>query len=114
MTQKEAIIKALEEYGGREKLSVIYLRVLQLASFKPGSDAQATIRTTLQRHPECFRPSPGKPNGWWELLSYQEEIACRDRRIKVLEEEIAALRAVKTEDGFVKQIVNETKQLYKH
>ena len=85
MTQKEAIIKALEEHGGRERLPVIYPRVIQLATFKPDSDKQATIRTTLQRHPECFRHSPGKPDGWWELVSFQEEIASRDNRIAELE-----------------------------
>ena len=121
MTQKEAIIKALEEHGGRERLPVIYPRVIQLAIFKPGSDKQATIRTTLQRHPECFRHSPGKPDGWWELVSFQEEIASRDNRIAELEakikekdEEIAEWKNVPTEDAFVKKFVKETKHFFKH
>lgn len=109
MTQKEAIIKALEEHGGRERLPVIYPRVIQLATFKPDSDKQATIRTTLQRHPECFRQSPGKPQGWWELVSYQEEIASRDKRIKELEEENARLKTIKTEDDFVERFVKKVK-----
>ena len=109
MTQKEAIIKALEEHGGRERLPVIYPRVIQLATFKPGSDKQATIRTTLQRHPECFRHSPGKPDGWWELVSFQEDIAWRDQRIKELEEDNAQLKNIKTEDAFVQKFVQETK-----
>ncbi len=119
MTQKEAIIKALEEHGGRERLPVIYPRVIQLAIFKPGSDKQATIRTTLQRHPECFRHSPGKPDGWWELVSFQEEIASRDSRIAELEElvtaqdkEIAELKKQPTEDSFVKRMVSATKNLF--
>lgn len=119
MTQKEAIIKALEEHGGRERLPVIYPRVIQLAIFKPGSDKQATIRTTLQRHPECFRHSPGKPDGWWELVSFQEEIASRDSRITELEElvtaqdkEIAELKKQPTEDSFVKRMVSATKNLF--
>ena len=119
MTQKEAIIKALEEHGGRERLPVIYPRVIQLATFKPGSDKQATIRTTLQRHPECFRHSPGKPDGWWELVSFQEEIASRDSRIAELEElvtaqdkEIAELKKQPTEDSFVKRMVSATKNLF--
>ena len=119
MTQKEAIIKALEEHGGRERLSAIYSRVLQLAVFKPDSDKRATIRTTLQRHPECFRHSPGKPDGWWELVSFQEEIACRDNRITELEtlllrkdKEIAELKRQPTEDGFVCRLVNATKNLF--
>ena len=119
MTQKEAIIKALEEHGGRERLPVIYPRVIQLAIFKPGSDKQATIRTTLQRHPECFRHSPDKPDGWWELVSFQEEIASRDSRIAELEElvtaqdkEIAELKKQPTEDSFVKRMVSATKNLF--
>lgn len=116
MTQKEAIIKALEEHGGRERLPIIYPRVIQLAKFKPGSDKQATIRTTLQRHPESFCQSPGKPKGWWELVSYQEDIACRDQRIAELEEllavkekEIAEWKNVPTEDDFVKRFVKKVK-----
>lgn len=119
MTQKEAIIKALEEHGGRERLPVIYPRVIQLASFKPGSNKQATIRTTLQRHPECFRHSPGKPDGWWELVSFQEEIYSRDLRIAELdaqlaakEKEIVELKKQPTEDGFVKRMVSATKNLF--
>jgi len=119
MTQKEAIIKALEEHGGREKLSVIYPRIIQLATFKPGSDKEATIRATLQRHPECFRRSPGKPKGWWELVSFQEEIAVRDSRIAELEAllrakdaEIVEIKKVPTEDAFVKRMVNATKELF--
>lgn len=114
MTQKEAIIKALEEHGGRERLPVIYPRVIQLATFKPGSDKQATIRTTLQRHPECFRHSTGKPDGWWELVSFQEDIAWRDQRIKELEEDNAQLKNIRTEDDFVKKFVQETKHFFKH
>ena len=119
MTQKEAIIKVLEEHGGRERLLVIYPRVIQLATFKPGSDKQATIRTTLQRHPECFRHSPGKPDGWWELVSFQEEIYTRDLRIAELEVQLAAkekeiveLKKQPTEESFVKRMVSATKNLF--
>ena len=113
MTQKEAIIKALEILGGRALLSDIYSHVLKMTKFKPGSNAKATIRTTLQRNPYLFRQSEAK-RGVWELVSFQEDIAVRDRRIRELEEENARLRAVKTEDDFVKRLVKETKNLYKH
>lgn len=113
MTQKEAIIKALEVFGGRAELSDLYPHVLKMTKFKPGSNAKATIRTTLQRNPYVFRQSEAK-RGVWELVSFQEDIAARDRRIKELEEENARLRTVKTEDDFVKRLVEETKKLYKH
>ena len=114
MTQKAAIVKALEERGGRARLTDIYPRIIELATFKEDSNKQATIRTTMQRHPELFRHSPGKPDGWWELVSFQEEIASRDRRIAELESENTNLKSVKTEDDFVKRLVKETKNLYKH
>lgn len=119
MTQKKAIIKALEEHGGRATLTEIYPRVIQLATFKPGSDKKATIRTTLQRNPSIFRPSPGKPKGWWELTSFQEEIANRDRRIAELEallscknEEISELKQRETADDFVGRMIYATKTVF--
>ena len=119
MTQKEAIIKALEEHGGRERLPVIYPRVIQLAKFKPDSNKQATIRTTLQRHPECFRHSPGKPDGWWELVSYQEDIASRDSRIAELEallldrdKKISELKQQETAELFVDRMIDATKTVF--
>jgi hypothetical protein len=113
MTQKEAIIHVLEEFGGRANLKDVYPRVIKLAVFKKDSDKKATIRTTLQRHPELFRQSPGK-KGSWELVSYQEEIASRDKRIKELEEENARLKSIKTEDAFVEKMLKETKKRFKH
>lgn len=113
MTQKDAIVKVLEKYGGRAKLADVYSDVVELANFKTDSDKKATIRTILQRHPELFRPSEGR-RGWWELVSYQEELAIRDLRIKELMEENELLKAVKTEDDFVERFVEETKRFYKH
>ncbi len=112
MTQKEAIIQVLEDFGGRAKLSDIYPRVIKLAEFKEGSDKKATIRATLQRDLDHFRKSA--ESGWWELMSFQEQIVKRDIRIKELEEENAKLKSIKTEDEFVKRLVREAKKLYKH
>ena len=120
ITQKAAIVKALEERGGRARLIDIYSRAIELATFKPGSDKQATIRTTIQRHPELFRHSPGKPNGWWELTSYQEEIANLKQVINAKDEELSSLKAKvellekrQTVEDFVKKLVKVTKQLFK-
>jgi hypothetical protein len=119
MTQKEAIIKAFEERGGRAMLTDIYPRVIKLATFKEDSDKQATIRTTIQRHPELFRHSLGKPDGWWELVSYQEEIACRDNRIAELEallverdKEISELKQQETAKLFVGRMIDATKTVF--
>ena len=114
MTQKEAIIKALEEHGGRERLPVIYPRVIQLAIFKPGSDKQATIRTTLQRHPECFRHSPGKPDGWWELVSFQEEIAELKQQITELIESNKLQAAIPKDVNLIEKMLPEMMDVCMH
>lgn len=111
MTQKEAIIKALDKFGGKATLNDIYPIAYSLADFSGSKDWKATIRWYLQKETESFRSSK---RGTWELLSYQEDIARRDLRIKELEAEIAKLKTIKTEDAFVKRLVRETKHLYKH
>ena len=113
MTQKEAIMHVLKEFGGRANLTDVYSRVFKLAEFKKDSDKKATIRCTLQRHPEVFRQSPGK-KGCWELVSFQEEIASRDKHIKELEEENSRLKTIKTEDAFIEKMLKETKKRFKH
>lgn len=109
MTHVNALKHVLSELGGRAQLIKLYPRVIELISFKEGSDIQATLRTALQRNPKYFRRSEGKPDGWWELVSFQEDIAKRDYRIKELEEENARLKAVKTEDDFVHRFVDKVK-----
>ena len=111
MTQKDAIIEALNRLGGKASLKDIYQLAYTLADFSRSKNWHATIRSYLLRETGTFRPSG---QGWWELVSYQEEIASRDQRIKELEAENARLRAIKTEDGFVERLVRETKKLYKH
>lgn len=112
MTQKEAIIKVLEELGGRAPLAEIYPRVIKMAKFKPNSNNQATIRGTILRNLDVFRSSEGR-KGWWELVSYQEEIASRDARIKELEAEVERLKAIPTEDDFVKKLIKATKTQFR-
>lgn len=114
MTQKEAIIKSLQLLGGRAELQYIYPLAIEIGDFSGSQDKRATIRNCLQMSPKYFRHSLGKPDGWWELVSYHDEIALRDKRIEELEKENADLKAVKTEDDFVKKLVTETMNLYKH
>ena len=83
LTHKEAVKKVLEELGGRARLRDIYPRVIPLVKYKPGSDIRATLRRLLQTTPILFRHTEGR-KGWWELVSYQEELAVRDRKIALL------------------------------
>lgn len=118
MTQKDAIIEALKRLGGKANLNEIYKHAYTLADFSGSKDWRATIRWYLQKETDAFRSSK---RGWWELVSFQEEIARRDSRIAELEamlitkvEEITELKRVPTEDEFVKKFVNETKHFFKH
>ena len=83
LTNKEAVKKVLEELGGRARLRDIYPRVIPLVKYKPGSDIKATLRRLLQTTPSLFRHTEGR-KGWWELVSYQEELAEKDRIIAEL------------------------------
>ena len=111
MNQKEAVIEALKKLGGRAHLSDIYKFAYPLADWSGSQNWQNTLRWYLQKGTETFR-SPKR--GWWELLSFQEEIASRDKRIKELEEEVARLKAIKTEDAFVIKIVDVVKKRFRH
>jgi len=83
LTHKDACKKVLEELGGRARLRDIYPRVIPLVKYKPGSDIRATLRRLLQTTPNLFRHTEGR-KGWWELVSFQEELALRDRKIALL------------------------------
>ena len=113
MTQKEALEQALKELGGRAHLQDIYPVALKYITHKEGSKIYDSLRGCIHDK-RRFRPSPDKPQGWYELLSYQEEIASLDKRIKELEEENAQLKSIKTEDAFVEKMLKETKKRFKH
>ena len=83
LTHKEAVKKVLEELGGRARLRDIYPRVIPLVKYKSGSDIKATLRRLLQTTPNLFRRTEGR-KGWWDLVSFQEELAERDRKIALL------------------------------
>lgn len=106
MTQKEAIIEVLNRLGGKANLNDIYRYAYTKADFSGSKDWKATIRWYLQKETDSFRSTK---RGSWELVSYQEELASRDKRIKELEEENARLKAVKTEDDFVERFVKKVK-----
>lgn len=119
MTQKEAIKQALQMLGGRASLPDIYPLAIKIGDFSGSQDKKATIRNYLQTSPKDFRHSPDKPDGWYELISFQEEISKRDLRIAELEgllaakdKEIAEMKKQPTEDSFVKRMVNATKNIF--
>ena len=118
MTISEACEKALKDLGGRAHLSDIYPRVLKMVKLT-GATPKNSIRTEMKNHPLLFRHSTNKPRGWWELVSFQEEIASRDNRIAELEallldrdKEISELKQQETADLFVDRMIDATKTVF--
>jgi hypothetical protein len=113
MTHVNALKHVLVELGGRAQLKDIYPRVIKLITFKEGSNIQATLRTALQRNTKYFRQSEGKPNGWWELVSYQEEVAALKKENEVLKERNNILMAIPKEADFIEMFLAEVMNEYK-
>lgn len=108
LNHKEAVKKSLEELGGRARLRDIYPRVIPNVKYKPGSDIKATLRRVLQTSPDVFRPVEDM-KGWWELVSYQKELADKDKKIAEL------TYSNITKDGIIKafsELDSLTERLY--
>lgn len=120
MTQKEAIEIALHKLGGRAPLQEIYPLAILYGDFSGSKDKKATIRNYLQTSPKSFRRSPDKPVGWYELLSYQEELAIlkhditkKDLEISSLKEKVELLEKRPTVEDLIRKLVKATKSLFK-
>ena len=116
MTHKEAVRKALEMLGGKAQLKQIYPVAIKLIGNNTKSvDIKATIRRELNSSPMFFKATPGE-EGSWELISYQEELVKKDQQIADLQAQLSAkveeLKTIKTEDAFVRRLVNATKNLF--
>lgn len=116
MTHKEAVRKALEMLGGKAQLKQIYpIAIKLIGSNSKSVDIRATIRRELNSSPMFFKATPDE-EGWWELISYQEELVKKDQEIADLQVQLSAkeeeMKAIKTEDAFVKRLVSATKNLF--
>ncbi len=113
MTQKEALEQALKELGGRAHLQDIYPVALKYITHKEGSKIFDSLRGCIHDK-RRFRPSPDKPQGWYELLSYQEEVAALKKENEDLKEVNKLLMSIPKEaefvDKFLKEVMNEYKR----
>lgn len=80
---------------------------LTLGDFSGSKNPKATIRNCIYTHPLDFISSEQKD--YWQLVSYQEEIALRDKEIAELKAEVERLGSVPTEDDFVQRFVKKVK-----
>lgn len=112
MTINEACIKVLTELGGKAPLKIICAKVQEIVVLR-GATPYNSICTELITHPKNFRRSPGQ-KGWWELTSYQEEIAELKGQVAGLKEENRLLKAVPKEAEFIEKFIHEVMNVYKH
>lgn len=113
MTQKEALEQALKDLGGRAHLQDIYPVALKYITHKEGSKIYDSLRGCIHDK-RRFRPSPGMPRGWYELLSYQEEIATLKKRVENLEKKIELLTSIPKEAEFIERFLDEVMDVYKY
>ena len=112
MTINEACIKVLTELGGKAPLKIICAKVQEIVVLR-GATPYNSICTELITHPKNFRRSPGQ-KGWWELVSYQQEIAELKEQVAGLKEENRLLKAVPKESEFIEKFIHEVMEDCKH
>ena len=113
MTQIEAVIEALNILGGKAELKYIYLIAIDLIGEHNSNNIKANIRRCLYSNPKLFYPLKEKGDGWWGLVSYQNEMNERDIRIMELQAEISALKIRPTVEDFMKLLLEATMNLFR-
>ena len=103
MTQGEAVIKALEDLGGKASLKQIYALAKTYVTFGTKTPEES-IRAILQRSPKAKQKVKG--SGWWELVSYQEEIAQLEQAISARDKRIQELEAQMTPTAIFERMAN--------
>ena len=103
MTQGEAVIKALEDLGGKASLKQIYALAKTYVTFGTKTPEES-IRAILQRSPKAKQKVKG--SGLWELVSYQEDIARLEQAISAKDERIKELEAQATPIAIFERMAN--------
>jgi len=107
MTQKEAVIKALQMLGGRSHLTEIYiLAKAYIGDTSTAQQIEANIRRELNTNHALFCHVEGMPDGWWQLKSYQDELSELKSLVAEQKEELTRLRSVITDVGVLDRFVD--------
>ena len=112
MTQIEAVVKALKTLGGEGELKYIYMIAIDIIGSHNSNDIKANIRRCLNSNPNLFYPLKNKGEGWWGLVSYQNELKKKDSKIAELELEIKEHKSRPTLESFVKLLLEVTMNLF--
>lgn len=113
MTQVEAVVKALNILGGKAELKYIYMIAIEIIGEHNSNDIKANIRRCLNSNPKLFCPIEDKGDGWWGLVSFQNELNKKDYQIKQLESENQELKSRPTLESFMKLLLEVTMNLFR-
>ena len=113
MTQKEIVRMVLEKLGGHAHMTDICI----LAKYYIGNSSQAkdvrnNIRRELNSNPDLFCHIDGKPDGWWQLKSYKNEISKLKEQLAEKDAIIDEQRKVPTEDDFISRLLEKLKNIW--
>jgi hypothetical protein len=112
MSQIEAVVEALKKLGGKGELKYIYMITIDLIGEHNSKNIRANIRRCLNSNPNLFYPLKDKGDGYWGLVSYQNELDKRDARIDELEAEVKEHKSRPTLESFVKLLLEATMNLF--
>lgn len=112
MSQIEAVVEALKKLGGKGELKYIYMIAIDLIGEHNSKNIRANIRRCLNSNPNLFYPLKDKGDGYWGLVSYQNELDKRDARIDELEAEVKEHKSRPTLESFVKLLLEATMNLF--
>ncbi len=112
MSQIEAVVEALKKLGGKGELKYIYMIAIDLIGEHNSKNIRANIRRCLNSNPNLFYPLKDKGDGYWGLVSYQNELDKRDARIDELKAEVKEHKSRPTLESFVKLLLEATMNLF--
>lgn len=113
MSQIEAVVEALKKLGGKGELKYIYMIAIDLIGEHNSKNIRANIRRCLNSNPNLFYPLKDKGDGYWGLVSYQNELNEKELRILELQTELNAWKSRTTLEEFMKIMLEVTMSLFR-
>lgn len=112
-TQKEIVKMVLEKLGGHAHLTdICTLAKYYIGDSSQAKDVRNNIRRELNSNPDMFCHIDGKPDGWWQLKSYKDDISKLKEQLAEKDAIIDELRKVPTEDDFICSLLEKLKIIW--
>ena len=113
MTQKEIVRMVLEKLGGHAHVKdICILAKSYIGESSQAKDVRNNIRRELNSNPDLFCHIDGKPDGWWQLKSYKEEICKLKDLLAEKDAIIDEQKKIPTEDDFICRLLEKLKNIW--